>query len=105
MPSEPNEALVTQADRDAAADYLGDIFIRDGRVDHHPLVQAFARRRIAAEKLAHAAGMEHAAVIAENHMADCLDDKDIQKRWPEIKRRNAVYATAIRQAIGADNGR
>lgn len=42
------------------------------------------------------AGLERAAVIAENHMANCLDDKDIQKRWPTIKARNDVYAAAIR---------
>jgi hypothetical protein len=30
----------TQAVRDCVADYLGDPFIREGRIDHYPLVQA-----------------------------------------------------------------
>jgi hypothetical protein len=44
-------------------------------------------------------GMERAAKIAESHMAQCLDDKDVQKRWPEIKARNEVYAALIRAAL------
>lgn len=57
----PDQVEVTQADRDAAADYLaacgwdwgacGDI--REGRVDH-PVVQAFARHRQAAIQKARA---------------------------------------------------
>ncbi len=49
---------VIQADRDAAADHLQSITddghtydaIRRGQCDNHPLVQAFAAHRIAAEK-------------------------------------------------------
>ena len=40
--------------------------------------------------------LEEAAKACEAHMSQCLDDRDIQKRWPQIKARNAVYAQAIR---------
>lgn len=55
---------VTQADRDAAADWLALVRlsgtlgliedIRDGKADHNPLVQAFARHRIQALEKAEA---------------------------------------------------
>lgn len=47
-------APVEQIDRDAAADYTGSEIYRtggvDGKLDHTPLVQAFAQHRLAAFK-------------------------------------------------------
>lgn len=39
---------------------------------------------------------EAAADRCAKHMMDCLDDKDIQKRWPNIKRDNDWYASMVR---------
>ena len=49
--------------------------------------------------------LEEAAKACESHMADCLEDKDVQRRWSEIRARNAVYATAIRAIQEQCNGR
>ena len=56
------------------------------------------QRMTAVAELAEARGkaLEEAAKACEAHMSQCLDDRDIQKRWPQIKARNAVYAQAIR---------
>jgi hypothetical protein len=80
---------VTQADRDAAADYLdtcgwdwgacGDV--REGLVDH-PVVQAFALHRIAAEQNA----LERAARVAEKRAEDRFAECGI--REPDT---NATY--------------
>ena len=43
-----------------------------------------------------AAERERCVETCANHMADCLDDRDIQRNWPQIKARNDVYAAAIR---------
>lgn len=40
--------------------------------------------------------LEEAAKACEAHMSQCLDDRDIQKRWPQIKAHNAVYAGVVR---------
>ncbi len=52
---------VTQADRDAAADMLGDPLIRAGQYDDDVWVQAFARHRIAT--LEEAATTAHRALV------------------------------------------
>ena len=89
-PADLNEALVAQADRDAAADLISRIgllseltveHIRRGLYDGD--MGILARHRIAVEKLARAEGMEQAAVIASLYSVNA--------------------STAIRQAIGADN--
>ena len=45
MTPDTTPEAITQAGRDAVADYLGCPMIRAGSHDHHPLVQAFARHR------------------------------------------------------------
>jgi hypothetical protein len=64
------------------------------------------RHRLAAEERGAKMVLEAAAKRVENHMADCLEDHDIQRRWKQIKATNDIYATAIRQidpaALGAE---
>lgn len=40
--------------------------------------------------------LDEAAWACEAHMSQCLDDRDIQRRWSQIKARNDTYAQAIR---------
>lgn len=40
--------------------------------------------------------LEEAAKACEDYLADCLDDYDIQRRWPVIRQRNAIYAAIVR---------
>lgn len=69
------------------------------------LVEAIARITALEASLAEAEGrviaarrqaLEEAAKACEAHMSQCLDDRDIQKRWPQIKAHNAVYAGVVR---------
>lgn len=48
------------------------------------------------------AGIDAAAEACERHMANCLDDKDVQRRWPTILARNGIYCDAIRALSAAD---
>jgi len=48
------------------------------------------------EQAARREALSDAAKVCENHMAHCLDDKDIQKHWPRIKRENDTYGDLIR---------
>jgi hypothetical protein len=76
MTNNANEALtVTQTDRDAAADFYGKYLARPGevpveaafrfgQVDESPLIQAFARHRIASAKVDDGALREALAQIA-----------------------------------------
>lgn len=47
--------------------------------------------------------LEDAAKACEAHMSQCLEDRDIQKQWPQIKARNAVYAQVIRALASGDS--
>ncbi|WP_221796000.1 hypothetical protein [Aquisediminimonas sediminicola] len=85
-------ADMTEADREAAKPFIG----RMSYDDEQWLLQHFAAHRIAAFEAGRVAGLEEAAMVCENWMADCLDDRDIQRRWPVIKQRNVEYAQAIR---------
>lgn len=96
--------MITDEDRKAALKIFAMIFGNGhsatytlARSDRHFLFDELTRHR----ELGRRQGLEEAAGACENHMADCLDDKDIQRRWPDISSRNAVYATAIRK-LGAD---
>jgi hypothetical protein len=113
--------MVEQVDRDAAAEqYLemlpfsteeGAKFIRNGKNDELPLVQAFAAHRIAAE----ARGKEAAARIASEHAAtwgkrwrekeDEGDKPDIYQhgRLAGLSDGAATVATAIRASIGQEH--
>ena len=51
---------------------------------------------------AKAEAFEDAAGLCESHMVDCLEDRDVKRRWPEIEARNNVYAQAIRQRAGEE---
>ena len=86
-------------DLDALADI---IFAADARCDALVVAQAIltAINLPAIIKRAKAEAYEDAARVCESHMATCLEDRDIQRRWPEIKARNSFYAQAIRQRAG-----
>jgi hypothetical protein len=58
----------------------------------------------AAEERGKRMALETAAKRVESHMADCLEDRDIQRRWKQIKATNDIYATAIRQIDPASLG-
>lgn len=91
---------VTQEDREAAADYHANGGWGDGRehwlasvVDSHPLIQAFARHRIAARD----AALEEAAKVAEKWIEPVM----------ATPHENATYrsiSTAIRNLKGPSNG-
>lgn len=40
--------------------------------------------------------LEEAAKACEDYLANCLDDRDIQRRWPTIRQRNGIYAAIVR---------
>ena len=98
---------VTREDREAAADYHANGGWGDGRehwlasvVDSHPLIQAFARHRIAAEN----AALERAAKVADDHCYMI----DIDEWMAMTKKEHGAYAcrsvaTAIRALKGPSN--
>ena len=93
MPSNP----VTQADRDAVKQHQ-QRFLTEGESETVLLLQAFARHR--------AAGMEQAAVIAEEAMVllslGTPGEGPFTRQDRAVDEARAAIATAIRQAIGAD---
>ena len=48
--------------------------------------------------------LEMAAEACEDYMRDCLDDKDVQRRWSATHSKNRIYATAIRNLKEQFNG-
>ncbi len=96
MPIERTELLpVTQADRDAAADYIGplagkrtDEKLRSGKSDHVSIVQVFARHRISHSLLGNAvtpiertAEQERAAIVAWLRAEDAKRPSDNWLAW------------------------
>ena len=75
-----------------SADYWANHYDRKSKADMELL------RKHVAEKFLEiaAAEREECAKVCQDLYANLNDDLDCRKRWPEQKRRNDIYAAAIR---------
>lgn len=81
-------ALARDVERDV---YASETCIEERRCIAASLLPIIRQEREAAAR----AALEAARDAVEGYMADCLDDKDVQRHWPRTFKSNLIYGKLV----------